>query len=183
MWSLGFSAKPYTKQRVLCVAYSSTELPQHNRGWPPPGTRKESQQIRVYVFVCCGGGAMRSNNIFFYKFPIRASQHFSQKFPFFIKSLYTKDRNSVIINVNIIYYIRLIIILNSRFLNCFSYFFNFWFFYKSKTRGKYFFQSFVRECRMALFPFTGKFIECIIISTLGNSFVMLTCIFIYVGNA
>ena len=150
MWSLGFSAKPYTKQRVLCVAYSSTELPQHNRGWPPPGTRKESQQIRVYVFVCCGGGAMRSNNIFFYKFPIRASQHLSQKFPIFIKSLYTKDRNSVIINVNIIYYIRLIIILNSRFLNCFSYFF-----YKSRPRGKYFFQSFVNGVPMWYsFPFT-----------------------------
>ena len=93
-------------------------------GGDHPRGRGRSPNKYVYTCLCVvGGGAMRSNNIFFYKFPIRASQHLSQKFPIFIKSLYTKDRNSVIINVNIIYYIRLIIILNSRFLNCFSYFF------------------------------------------------------------
>ena len=34
---------------------SSTELP-NTTGWePPPGTRKESRQMRIYTCLCCGG--------------------------------------------------------------------------------------------------------------------------------
>ena len=80
-------------------------------GGDHPRGRGRSPNKYVYTCLCVvGGGAMRSNNIFFYKFPIRASQHFSQKFPIFIKSLYTKDRNFVIIKGEYMYYIQLIII-------------------------------------------------------------------------